>query len=171
MTCRRVIVRYAVVIETNRTQASLALAVSRRSEESCDYLSALLAVAIMLLMLVGRVRSLGSAAPGDAQVSPGAVVLSDTPGKHGRRIADTFFRGAMRQHFLSWFGPFSLFGLFASWAVALIFAFALLQWAVGAPLGSANEPPVSRSACTSAAKRFSRWAMATLHPQAGSDDS
>jgi hypothetical protein len=58
-----------------------------------------------------------------------------------RGAADRFLRGAMRQHFLSWFGPFSLFGLFASWAVALIFAFGILQWATNAPLGNSTEPP------------------------------
>src|SRR4051794_22554052 len=58
-----------------------------------------------------------------------------------RGAADRFLRGAMRQHFLSWYGPFSLFGLFASWATTLIFAFAILQWAVNAPLGSATELP------------------------------
>jgi hypothetical protein len=49
--------------------------------------------------------------------------------------------GAMRQHFLSWFGPISLFGLFTSWAAALIVTFALLQWAAHAPLGSSVSPP------------------------------
>ncbi len=58
-----------------------------------------------------------------------------------RGAGDSFLRGAMRQHFLSWFGPFSLLGLFASWAAALIFSFGLLQWAVAAPLGTSTGPP------------------------------
>ncbi len=63
-----------------------------------------------------------------------------------RRTADRLLRGAMRQHFLSWYGPFSLLALFASWAFGLIVAFALVQWAVASPLGSAKEPP-SLAAC------------------------
>jgi hypothetical protein len=58
-----------------------------------------------------------------------------------RLVADSFLRGAIRQHFLSWFGPFSLFGLFTSWAVMLIFAFAMLQWSTNSPMGSSTEPP------------------------------
>jgi hypothetical protein len=53
-----------------------------------------------------------------------------------RGVADNYLHGALRQHFLSWFGPFSLFVLFATWAASLIVAFALLQWSVGAPLGN-----------------------------------
>src|SRR5690348_16188908 len=58
-----------------------------------------------------------------------------------RTIADLVLRGAKRQHFLSWFGPFSLFGLFSSWAIALIFSFSVLQWSTNTPLGSSNEAP------------------------------
>jgi hypothetical protein len=63
-----------------------------------------------------------------------------TPGLQ-RGIADNLLRGSLRQHFLSWFGPFSLLCLFASWATALITAFALLQWSVNTSLGSAPDPP------------------------------
>jgi hypothetical protein len=39
-----------------------------------------------------------------------------------------------RETFLSVFGPLSLLGLFCSWVVGLIVAFALLHWSLGTPL-------------------------------------
>lgn len=55
--------------------------------------------------------------------------------------ADRFLRGGPRQHFLSWFGPLSLFALFAFWAAGLIFSFGILQWSLAAPLGNESGPP------------------------------
>jgi len=42
--------------------------------------------------------------------------------------------GKRREAFLSVFGPLSLVGLFATWAVGLIVGFALLQWSLGTAL-------------------------------------
>jgi Ion channel len=57
------------------------------------------------------------------------------------RAADLFKRRGTRQHFLSIFGPLSLFGLFALWVVGLILAFALFHWAVGTPMGTEKLAP------------------------------
>jgi hypothetical protein len=45
-----------------------------------------------------------------------------------RNAAQMFAAGRWRQGFLSIFGPLSLLGLFAVWAVGLIVGFALLHW-------------------------------------------
>ena len=46
-----------------------------------------------------------------------------------------------RSSFLSLFGPLSILVLIGIWAVALIFGFACLHWAIGTPLsGAGNEP-------------------------------
>jgi hypothetical protein len=66
--------------------------------------------------------------------------------RHSYRLARQFYRsawilwragaermpdGRWRNAFLSVFGPLSLFGLIAIWAVGLIFGFALLHWSFG----------------------------------------
>lgn len=43
-------------------------------------------------------------------------------------------RGGFRESALSWFGPLSLLVLLALWAVTIIFAFGMLQWAGGSSL-------------------------------------
>jgi hypothetical protein len=68
---------------------------------------------------------------------------------HGYRFTRLFYRagwtlwrlmalrlppGKYREGFLSWFGPLSLLGLFAAWALLLIAGFGLLHWALGTPL-------------------------------------
>ncbi|HSB74850.1 MAG TPA: hypothetical protein VLC12_04320 [Terriglobales bacterium] len=45
----------------------------------------------------------------------------------GRRIA----QGRRRERFLSFYGPLSLLILFAAWALVIVLAFGLLQWAAG----------------------------------------
>jgi hypothetical protein len=42
----------------------------------------------------------------------------------------------MRETHLSYYGPLSLLGLFAAWALLLITAFAMLQWAAGSALNT-----------------------------------
>jgi hypothetical protein len=44
-----------------------------------------------------------------------------------------------RNSFLSVFGPLSVLGLIGSWAVVLIFSFALLQWSIGSELRGSGE--------------------------------
>lgn len=103
-------------------------------------LAAVLAIAILLGVLVDAFEALVLPRRAMRKFRPARLYYRRT-WRVWRGFADTFLRGAMRQHCLSWFGPFSLFGLFASWATALICAFALLQWSVGAPLGNAAGPP------------------------------
>jgi hypothetical protein len=103
-------------------------------------LAAVLAVAIMLGVLVDAFEALVLPRRAMRKFRP-ARIYYRRAWRIWRGAADNFLRGAMRQHFLSWFGPFSLFGLFASWAAALIFSFALLQWAVATPLGTSTGPP------------------------------
>src|SRR5947209_7242879 len=50
--------------------------------------------------------------------------------------------GNQREYYLSYFGPLSLIFLLVVWAVILVFAFALLQWGMGATL-SAPEKDVT----------------------------
>lgn len=49
-------------------------------------------------------------------------------------LSRSFRSPKRRETFLSVFGPLSLLGLFSSWAVVLIVAFALLHWSLGTPL-------------------------------------
>jgi hypothetical protein len=51
-----------------------------------------------------------------------------------RTVATMLPSTKRREAMLSWFGPLSLLGLFASWVVGLISAFALLHWSLGSPL-------------------------------------
>lgn len=46
--------------------------------------------------------------------------------------------GALRENFLSYFGPLSIIGLLATWAVGLILGFGLLQWGLGSQVASAD---------------------------------
>ena len=46
-------------------------------------------------------------------------------------VLDRMRPGKRRDSYLGYFGPLSLLGLFAAWAVLLIFGFALVHWAAG----------------------------------------
>jgi hypothetical protein len=50
-----------------------------------------------------------------------------------------------REAFLGYFGPLSLLLLIGFWAVALVFAFAMLQWAGGSTANSYGAPPSFRT--------------------------
>ncbi|MCU1384567.1 MAG: hypothetical protein JWL71_3264 [Acidobacteria bacterium] len=54
------------------------------------------------------------------------------------RAAATFRSERRREWFLAIFGPLSLLGLAAVWAVGLLLGFALLQWSAGSNLEPAN---------------------------------
>ncbi len=62
------------------------------------------------------------------------------------RAGDTLRQRAWRQHFLSIFGPLSMFGLFTLWVTSLVLAFALFQWSLAEPLGGELSAP-SLGAC------------------------
>jgi hypothetical protein len=104
-----------------------------------------IAVAIMLLVLVDAFEALVLPRRAMRKFRPARLFYRNS-WRFWTGFADAFLRGSLRQHFLSWFGPFSLLGLFASWATSLIVAFGLLQWAIGRPLGSENQLP-SVGAC------------------------
>lgn len=55
-------------------------------------------------------------------------------------IAHRIRRSKKRETFLSVFGPLSLLMLLVLWAVTLVFGFALLHWAFGSHLYTANGP-------------------------------
>jgi hypothetical protein len=48
-------------------------------------------------------------------------------------LSDGIRNPKLRSSFLSFFGPFSLLGLFAVWGVSLVFAFALMNWSLHSP--------------------------------------
>ena len=56
-----------------------------------------------------------------------------------RRLASLLPTAKLREAMLSWFGPLSLLGLFASWALGLVFSFALLHWSIGSPVISPEK--------------------------------
>jgi hypothetical protein len=56
-------------------------------------------------------------------------------------LSNRLTRRGLRQHFLSLFGPLSLFGLFTLWVVCLILSFSFFHWALGAPMGSEKAAP------------------------------
>jgi hypothetical protein len=59
----------------------------------------------------------------------------------GRRIRST----KLRESYLSYFGPLSLLLLIGFWALALVSAFAMLQWASGSGLASSGTRPGFRT--------------------------
>ena len=61
-------------------------------------------------------------------------------------LGNKCFRSAsMRERHLSYYGPLSLLGLFATWAALLVFAFGLLQWAAGSAMNTPGEVPTFRT--------------------------
>ncbi len=103
------------------------------------FIAAVLALVVVLVVLFDAFESMILPRRAMRRYRPARLFLR-TFWRVWRRAADTFLRGTIRQHMLSWFGPFSLLVLFSLWAVGLIFAFAALQWALAAPLGSTSEP-------------------------------
>ncbi len=51
----------------------------------------------------------------------------------------------VREAHLSYYGPLSLLGLFATWAVLLVLAFAMLHWASGSAINAPGETPTFRT--------------------------
>ncbi|MFO0792265.1 MAG: ion channel [Pirellulales bacterium] len=103
-------------------------------------LAVALAVVLMFVVMVDAFEALVLPRRAMRRYRP-ARIFYRTAWATWRFLADTLLRGAMRQHFFSWFGPFSLLTLFAWWTAILIFSFALLHWAIALPLGSSVEPP------------------------------
>jgi hypothetical protein len=57
-----------------------------------------------------------------------------------RRMASRIKSAGRRENFLGYFGPLSLIGLLALWALGLIFGFTLLQSGAGSHVQMGNEP-------------------------------
>src|ERR1700688_1965810 len=51
----------------------------------------------------------------------------------------------VRDAHLSYYGPLSLLGLFATWATLLVLAFAMLHWAAGSAINAPGETPTFRT--------------------------
>src|SRR5579863_9307378 len=51
----------------------------------------------------------------------------------------------VRDAHLSYYGPLSMLGLFATWAFILVLAFAMLHWAAGSALNTPGETPTFRT--------------------------
>jgi hypothetical protein len=51
----------------------------------------------------------------------------------------------VRDAHLSYYGPLSLIGLFVTWAILLVSAFAMLQWAAGSAINAPGETPTFRT--------------------------
>src|SRR6202451_4036701 len=51
----------------------------------------------------------------------------------------------VRDGHLSYYGPLSLLGLFATWAFLLVLAFAMLHWSAGSAINSPGEKPTFRT--------------------------
>src|SRR3954469_12287704 len=104
------------------------------------FIAAILGLAIMLLVLLDAF---------EAMVLPRRATRKFRPARYYYRVfwnvwvrvADQFKGRGVRQHFLSIFGPLSLFGLFAWWVTVLILSFALLHWSLGDPMGSEKLAP------------------------------
>jgi hypothetical protein len=51
----------------------------------------------------------------------------------------------LREAHLSYYGPLSLLGLFATWATLLVLGFAMLHWAAGSAINTPGETPTFRT--------------------------
>jgi hypothetical protein len=96
------------------------------------------------------------------------------------RIARFFFRTAWtiwsvtaayirtpkrREGYLSYFGPLSLLLLIGFWALALVLAFAMLQWAAGSALASPGNPSTLRTDLYFSGTTFFTLGLGDITPQ------
>src|SRR3954468_17841140 len=109
-------------------QESLPCAVTLdQSIQRMRFLASILAVAIIFAVFLDAF---------EAMVLPRRATRKFRPARYYYRVfwnvwvrvAHQFKGRGMRQHFLSIFGPLSLFGLFALWVMVLILSFALFHW-------------------------------------------
>ena len=71
----------------------------------------------------------------------------------------------LRERHLSYFGPLSLLGLFASWAFLLIVAFAMLHWADGSAIAAPGETPSFRTDCYFSGTTFFTLGLGDITPR------
>jgi hypothetical protein len=79
----------------------------------------------------------------------------------GRRIGST----KLRENYLSYFGPLSLLMLIGFWALALVSAFAMLQWAAGSELASPGVVPGFRTDLYFSGTTFFTLGLGDVTPQ------
>jgi ion channel len=70
-----------------------------------------------------------------------------------------------REGYLSYFGPLSLLLLIGFWALALVLAFAMLQWAAGSALASPGNPSTFRTDLYFSGTTFFTLGLGDITPQ------
>jgi hypothetical protein len=70
-----------------------------------------------------------------------------------------------REGYLSYFGPLSLLLLIGLWAVSLVLAFAMLQWAAGSALTSSGNPSTFRTDLYYSGTTFFTLGLGDITPQ------
>jgi hypothetical protein len=82
-----------------------------------------------------------------------------------RKLCQGIRQRKRREAFLSFFGPVSLLMLFALWALLLILAFAILQWAFGSGLvGPSGQPANFSTDLYASASTFPTLGLGDVHP-------
>ncbi len=89
------------------------------------------------------------------------------------RVTWTFWAGVnrlirskkLRDAQLSYYGPLSLLGLFATWAMVLILGFAMLQWAAGSAINAPGETPTFRTDCYLSGTTFFTLGLGDVTPR------
>lgn len=71
----------------------------------------------------------------------------------------------LREGYLSYFGPLSLLLLIAFWALALVLAFAMVQWGEGFSLTSSGNPTTFRTALYYSGTTFFTLGLGDITPQ------
>jgi hypothetical protein len=79
-----------------------------------------------------------------------------------RHLARMLPAGRWREGMLGIFGPLSMLGLFASWAIGLVLGFAILQWSIGASLRGDGGSEVAGTARLATCVYFSGTTLFTL---------
>lgn len=70
-----------------------------------------------------------------------------------------------REGYLSYFGPLSLLMLIGFWALALVLAFAMVQWAAGSALSASANPSTFRTDLYYSGTTFFTLGLGDLTPQ------
>jgi len=94
-----------------------------------------------------------------------ARFLYRTSWKTWRLMARLIPNPKRREGYLSYFGPLSLLLLIAFWALSLVLAFAMLQWANGSALNSAGGPVAFRTDLYYSGTTFFTLGLGDITPQ------
>ena len=81
-------------------------------------------------------------------------------------LVNRLFRSQkLREAHLSYYGPLSLLGLFATWAFLLVFAFAMLHWAAGSAINTPGEIATFRTDIYLSGTTFFTLGLGDIVPQ------